>query len=536
MKSWREVNAIYQIYPRSFMDSNSDGIGDIRGIISKLDYLKSRPDSLGVDAVWLSPFYPSPMADFGYDVSDYYGVHPMFGTISDIKQLIFQAHSRNIRVMIDFVPNHTSNEHEWFKAASESRDNPMRDFYVWRDAKSDGSPPNNWLSIFGGSAWEWHEETGQYYLHTFLKEQPDLNWDNVKVRWEMKKVLRYWMELGIDGIRADAVRWIAKDPDLRDDLLNPSYVEGHDPFDSLIHSNSRYGRDLFRYLKELTDVIAEYDDRIMIFEDYPDSIYSTRDQYLGFYGINPHVSMPFNFEGMWAKWGAKHFAKFINEFQGMLRPEHVPVYCFGNHDQHRLATRFGHEQARLIAVLQLTLPGLPVVYYGDELGMKNVDIKPDEIQDPVEIRKPGLGQGRDPERTPMRWSSEEYAGFSTAKPWLPVGEGYEDNNVDIERKQPQSFWYLYNQLLQARAERTVLRSGEYRQIEVGGKDVFAYERSNDDEKIIVLLNFDSEPAYIEIPERGRVIISSHATDGIFTDAIRSFTLRPYAALIVEIKS
>ncbi|QQS18735.1 hypothetical protein IPL68_01485 [Candidatus Saccharibacteria bacterium] len=217
MKTWKDVNAIYQIYPRSFQDSNGDGVGDLKGIIQRLPYLKNEVDSLGVDAVWFSPFFPSPMADFGYDVSDYCDIDPLFGSLDDFKELLEVAHSRDIKVMIDFVPNHSSSEHPWFLAARQSPDNPMRDYYVWRDAKPDGSPPNNWLSIFGGSAWEWDDTTGQYYLHTFLKEQPDLNWDNPALRREMQNVLRFWFELGVDGMRADAVRWISKDPDLHDD-------------------------------------------------------------------------------------------------------------------------------------------------------------------------------------------------------------------------------------------------------------------------------------------------------------------------------
>lgn len=507
-KKWSDVNAIYQIYPRSFMDSNDDGIGDIQGIISKLDYIKSQPNSLSVDAIWLSPFFPSPMADFGYDVSDYCDVHPMFGTLDDFKKMLDEAHSRQVNVMIDFVPNHSSDEHPWFLDSKSSRDSKMRDYYVWRDPKPDGSPPNNWVSIFGGPAWEFNETTGQYYLHTFLKEQPDLNWDNINVRNEMKQILRFWFEMGVDGIRADAVRWIAKDPDLRDDPRNLAHKEGEDEFGSLLHSNSRYGRDLFRYLRELTDVVAEYDNKIMIFEDYPDEIFNTRDQYLGFYGINPEVSMPFNFQGMWIPWSADEFAKFIGEFQGMLRPEHVPVYCFSNHDQHRLVSRFGENQARLIALMQLTLPGLPVIYYGDELGMKNVEIKPEEVQDPVEIRKPGLNQGRDPERTPMLWSDEQYAGFSNAKPWLPIGDDYKTGNVKYQAQQLDSFFNLYKQLLGLRASSQTLIKGDYKEIVDENSDSFIYERSYEDEIYIVALNFSDHETRILLPRHGEIIIMS----------------------------
>ena len=292
-------------------------------------------------------------------------------------------------------------------SSKSSQHGKLAEYYVWRDAQPDGSVPNNWQSIFGGSAWEWDEGRGQYYLHTFLKEQPDLNWDNPAVRQEVKNILHFWFDMGVDGVRADAVRWISKDPTFRDDPKNPHFIPGPhtDSFNSVIHVNSRFGSNLFSYLRELTDVVESYDDRIMIFEDYPDDgIGSVEEQYLGFYGINPAVSMPFNFDGIGMPFDATIYRKFINEFQGMLLPEHTPVYCFGNHDQWRLVSRIGIEQARAVALLQLTLPGLPVIYYGDEIGMSNVAIPSDAAKDPVERLKPGLHQGRDPERTPMRWS------------------------------------------------------------------------------------------------------------------------------------
>jgi alpha-glucosidase len=405
-KPWRDVNAIYQIYPRSFQDSNGDGVGDLRGVINRLEYIHGHKDSLGIDAIWFSPIFTSPMADMGYDVSDYCDIDPLFGTLEDFKELIQKAHENNINVMIDFVPNHTSDQHPWFVESRSSRTNDKRDYYVWRHGRADGSPPNNWLSIFGGSAWEWDEGRGQYYLHTFLKEQPDLNWDNLVVREEMKQVLRFWMELGVDGIRADAVRWISKDPELRDDPINPGWNKNaNTPFDSLLHKYSRFWKSLFPYLREMTNVLAEYDNRIMIFEDYPDGGYSTKEQYLGFYNINPEIGMPFNFEGLWTEFYADAFRTFVTEFQGMLEPEiHRPVYCFGNHDQWRMVTRYGgEEQARLVALMQLTLPGLPTVYYGDELGMPNSPIKHEEIQDLSAFSAGDDSVSRDPERTPMQW-------------------------------------------------------------------------------------------------------------------------------------
>lgn len=532
---WQDVNAIYQIYPRSFKDSNGDGVGDLRGVIEQLDYLHGQKDSLGVDAIWFSPFYPSPMADMGYDVSDYCDIDPVFGTLDDFKELIAKAHDRGINVMIDLVPNHTSDQHPWFLESRRSRDNTKSDYYTWRDPKPDGSPPNNWLSIFGGSAWEYDNTRGQYYLHTFLKEQPDLNWDNPFVRDEMKRIVRFWMDMGVDGIRADAVRWISKDPRLRDDPRSKAWRKGQDPFDSLVHKYSRFWKNLFPYLRELTDVIAEYDNRIMIFEDYPDGNYNTKEQYLGFYSINPKVSMPFIFEGLWAKFSASTFQNFVTEFQGMLDPDqHTPVYCFSNHDQSRIVTRMGgEEQARLIAVLQMTLPGLPVVYYGDEIGMPDGTIKPEEIQDLSAFRMGNLAQGRDPERTPMQWHRGHHGGFSEAKPWLPVGQSLPRRNVEIELHEPDSFLSLYRRLLRLRSRHAILRHGTYEVSNEAPKDVFLYSRWLGNQHVYVALNFSSRTTIVKLPHDGRVLCCTHPVDYPDIDADGCVILRAHEAVVVE---
>lgn len=537
------MNAIYQIYPRSFQDSNGDGVGDLRGVIDRLGYIKGEPGSLDIDAIWFSPFFPSPMADFGYDVSDYCAIDPLFGTLEDFKELLEKAHARDIKVMIDFVPNHTSEEHPWFAESKSSRNNPKRAYYTWADPKPDGSPPNNWLSIFGGSAWEWDETTGQYYLHTFLKEQPDLNWENPAVRREMQDVLRFWFELGVDGIRADAVRWISKDQHLRDDPRNTAHQPGNaqlvgggggDEFGSLLHVHSRFGPHLFDYLREMTDVVEAYPDRIMLFEDYPDEIFTARDQYLGFYSINPRVSMPFNFEGIGIPFAANNYRQFITEFQGFLnQEEHTPVYCFGNHDQWRLVSRVGAEQARVVAMMQLCLPGLPVVYYGDELGMANGVIKPEEEQDPLNKIKPGLNQGRDPERTPMQWDASEFAGFSSAQPWLPVAAGAARRNVAAEQGEPDSYLALYRQLLRLRSSHDIFRKGDYETFGPDDPDVYIFGRRLGNQHVFVALNMSKKRRKFVTPHGGRVLLGTHpaalpkmAKDG-------SIKLKPYEAVIVE---
>jgi alpha amylase, catalytic domain len=540
-EKWCDVNAFYQIYPRSFMDSNGDGIGDLRGVIDKLDYIKSGDKSLGIDAIWFSPFYPSPQADMGYDVADYCDIDPIYGSLDDFKELIKKAHQRDIKVMIDFVPNHTSEQHPWFIESQSSRDNSKSDFYTWRDARADGSPPNNWLSIFGGSAWQWHEGRQQYYLHTFLKEQPDLNWDNPAVRAEMQKVLRFWLDLGVDGFRADAVRWISKDPELRDDPIAKHYKGKKPPtqFDDLQHKYSRFWKNLFPYLRELTDVVASYPNRIMVFEDYPDENYSTSEQYLGFYGVNPKVSMPFNFEGLHAKFNAESISTIVNEFQGMINPDiHTPVYCFSNHDQSRIVTRFGgEEQARLIALMQLTLPGLPVVYYGDEIGMSNTPIRFDQIQDnSVFSHNNDESIGRDPERTPMQWTPDENdnAGFSTAKPWLPVNTACKNVNVELEQQEPDSFLALYRRLLTLRSRYQILRTGEYEPLSGTDKDIFAYARwTPGKQRVLVAMNFSKETRRVKLPHVDSILCTTHPVDYPDVDEDDFVTLRPYEGVLVE---
>ncbi|MEO8691739.1 MAG: alpha-amylase family glycosyl hydrolase [Candidatus Saccharimonas sp.] len=534
-KPWREVNAIYQIYPRSFQDSNGDGVGDIRGIIDRLDYIRGYKASLGIDAIWLSPIYTSPMADMGYDVSNYTNVDPLFGSLDDFKQLIADAHTRNINVMLDFVPNHTSEQHPWFIESRSSRTNDKRDYYVWRDAKPDGSMPNNWLSIFGGPAWAWDEGRQQFYLHTFLKEQPDLNWDNPMVRDEMKRIIRFWMDLGVDGMRADAVRWMSKDPEFRDDPIDPTWRnDSHDKFGSLIHKYSRFWLNLFPYLRELTDIIAEYDNRIMIFEDYPDPNLSTREQYQGFYRINPDVSMPFNFEGIHLDFNAESFRHFVTDFQGMLDPkQHLPVYCFGNHDQPRMVSRYeGEDQARLVAMMQLTLPGLPVVYYGDELGMPNTRIEPEDIRDISAFSSGDISLSRDPSRTPMQWHKGPFAGFSDTKPWLPVGDSIRFHNVETATHEPDSMLSLYKRLLKLRANYEIFRKGSFEAFGEAESDVFVYARRFEEEHIFIALNFENKSRVVKLPHRGRVLCSTHPVDYPDMDE-DTVNLRPFEGVVIE---
>ncbi|MFZ1243246.1 MAG: alpha-amylase family glycosyl hydrolase, partial [Candidatus Saccharimonas sp.] len=470
-------------------------------------------------------------------ISDYKNIDPLFGSLDDFKDLVAEAHRRDIKVMIDFVPNHTSNQHPWFVESSSSKTNDKSNYYVWRDAKPDGSPPNNWLSIFGGSAWQWDETRRQYYLHTFLKEQPDLNWDNTAVRREMQDVLRFWLDIGVDGFRADAVRWISKDPEFRDNPTTPLYQKNEPPseFGDLIHKYSRFWKNLFPYLRELTDVIAEYPERIMVFEDYPDDNYNTQEQFLGFYGVNPDVSMPFNFNGLGLEFYADAFRTMVNEFQGMINPDiHTPVYCFSNHDQSRIVSRVGGEdQARLIALMQLTLPGIPVIYYGDELGMPNTPIAPDEIRDLSVFSSGNPAVGRDAERTPMQWTSGENAGFSTGTPWLPLGKTVSYCNVQIELREPDSFLSLYHRLLRLREQYEILRVGSYEPIGELDVDLFMYARWLGEQHVFVALNFGKTQRTATLPHSGRVLCATHPVDYPKIDEEGKITLRPYEGVLVE---
>lgn len=515
MRRWSDINGIYQIYPRSFKDANGDGIGDLAGITERLSYLKGSADSLGVDAIWLSPFYTSPMRDFGYDVSNYTDVDPIFGSLDDFDALIARANELDIAVMIDLVPNHTSSDHPWFQEALQSPDSPKRDYYIFKPAQPDGSPPNNWKSVFGGSAWEPVSVPGndssvhECYCHSFLPEQPDLNWANPAVQEEMKNVVRFWFDRGIDGIRVDAVRWMGKDKQFRDDPVN-SYFQGEgDPYHSVRHEFSRYSPDLEQYLRCITEVAHEYEDGIIIFEDHLDDLTPERDQIRRMHSIDPTVAGPFNFQGMHIPFGSQEFGRMVTNYQENLPDGARSYYCFSNHDESRLVTRFGYEQARMLAVLQLTLPGIPVIYYGQEIGMRDGQIPNDRIQDPFELRVPGRGLGRDPERTPMQWNSTHNAGFSAAeRTWLPVNSSYIKANVATESSKPSSFLRLYQQLLKMRDDHPLLRSQSYATLHIDDS-LFVFERQDETEQFVVMLNFSDEPRTYGVESSLVCILSAH---------------------------
>jgi alpha-glucosidase len=504
-RRWPEGSIVYQIYPRSFYDSNNDGIGDIPGITKKLGYLKD----LGINVIWLSPFYPSPMADFGYDIADYCEVDPIFGSMRDMDRLIKSAHRKGIKILADLVPNHSSDEHEWFRQSRQSKENKYADWYIWHDAKGmDRSgkpiPPNNWLSIFSGeSAWEWEPARQQFYLHSFDVRQPDLNWPNPEVREAFKDVMRFWLDRGVDGFRVDAVRFMAKDPIFKDNPLNPDYKTGdRNTYGSLIHSNSQGWPQLYSYLNEMASVLKEepYKKRLrfMVTESYPEE---PVEEYLAYYqGVDPEVAAPFNFEGLSLPWRAKPWQEFLGQFHAALdaySPLCVASYAFGNHDQHRLVTRLGEDRARSAAVLLLTLPGMAFIYNGEEIGMVNGKIPPALVQDPAAMD----GPGRDPERTPMQWSDAKNAGFSEAHtPWLPIADGYQQRNVKSQKNDPQSFLTLYRKLAKIRHKSRPLRHGSFELVDTGHESVLGFMRKHDGDYTVTLLNFSDRQVTITLPD------------------------------------
>jgi alpha-glucosidase len=528
---------IYQIYPRSFMDANGDGVGDLRGIIQRLDYLS---DTLGVEAVWLSPFYPSPMADFGYDVADYTNVDPMFGDLDDFDELVRSAHDRDLKIIVDYVPNHCSDQHAWFIESSSTKNNPKRDWYTWRDAKTDGSPPNNWLSVFGGSAWEWHPATEQYYLHSFLKEQPDLNWRNPQLKEAMFDVLRFWLDRGVDGFRIDVAHFIMKDPQLRDNPLKEVVSSDfHKPlgdYDTQIHVHSQDHADnhpLYRDIRHLLDDYSQEQPRfsageIHIFE---------WDKWARYYGRElDELHMPLNFQLLGVDLQVENVRQVVDAQEQALPSGAWPNYVLGNHDETRVASRYSEQEARLAAMLLLTLRGTPTLYYGEEIGMREASIPADQQQDLWGIRVPGLG--RDGCRTPMQWNDREKAGFSAAggnQPWLPVNDNFDEVNVAAQLQEPGSMLNLYRHLLSIRKSSPPLQIGSYHPFNNIDKNCYAYRRILPGHREhIVLLNFSPEQLTINLGQTGiaRVQLSTYLDRDERIDLSRVH-LREHEGVIVE---
>lgn len=498
---WWQTGIVYQIYPRSFMDSNGDGIGDLEGIIQKLDYV----EWLGVTAIWISPIFPSPMADFGYDVSDYTGIHPMFGTMDDFDRLLAEIHRRGMKLILDFVPNHTSEEHPWFLESRSSRDNPKRDWYLWKDPAPDGGPPNNWLSVFGGSGWEYDEKTEQYYFHSFLKEQPDLNWRNPEVQQAMLSAMRFWLDKGVDGFRVDVMWHMVKDAQYRDNPMNPHFRPEDNPYHQFLPSFSTDQpevHDIVMMMRKLTD---EYHERVLIGE-----IYLPVGKLVAYYGTDGSgAHLPFNFQLIVLPWDPAEINAAIVEYEAELPPDGWPNWVIGNHDKNRIASRVGPGQARIAAMLLLTLRGTPTMYYGDQIGMHNVEIPPDRVQDPQELNVPGKGLGRDPARTPMQWDDSENAGFTTGEPWLPIAHDYRTLNVKLQKDDPTSILSLYRRLIDLRQSQRALSAGRYVPLQ-DNPNVISYVREcSGHKRFLIVLNLTFEYQEQDIKEyTGRIVLSA----------------------------
>jgi len=491
---WRD-GVVYQIYPRSFADATGDGVGDLEGIRRHLDHLVW----LGVDAIWLSPIYPSPMADFGYDVADYCDVDPLFGTLADFDRLVADAHARHIRVILDWVPNHTSDRHPWFLESRADRVNPKRRWYVWADGKPDGSPPNNWVSIFGGPAWELDPTTGQFYLHSFLKEQPDLDWRNPELVEAMHGVLRFWLERGVDGFRIDVIHRIAKHPELPD---NPE-IPGAAGYGGQHHVHDENHPDIHAMLQDIRSVLDAHPERMMVGEVYlfdPDEVGR-------YYGRDDELHLAFNFSFLRSPWDAAVFRREIERFERALPAGAWPDHVLSNHDVPRHASRYDHPlygdaRARVAAMMLLTLRGTPFLYYGEEIGMRNVEIPPDRLRDPLAwTLHPTLS--RDPERTPMRWeASEPGCGFSAGEPWLPLGPQPPGTDVASQQADRASLLWLYKNLLALRRASPALRRGSWRALDAP-EGVLAYERDAGDQRARVALNFSDAARSVDFGS-GRV--------------------------------
>jgi alpha-glucosidase len=531
---WWQNAVFYEIYPRSFADSNNDGIGDLNGIASKLDYLKS----LGVDAIWITPCFPSPQVDFGYDVSDYENIDPMYGTLADFSKLEKEAKQRGIRIILDFVMNHTSDQHKWFIDSRSSRTSAKRDWYIWRDGKGPGEPPNNWISTFGGSAWTFDPKTGQYYYHFFYPQQPDLNWRNPAVEEAMFNVTRWWYKRGVAGFRLDAVSTLFEDPKLHDNPVLPGKDKYGDP-----NTESKYNdklpevHDVLRKLRK----VADHSNAVLIGETWTDNLAELK-QYYGDH--NDELQMPMDL--MFTTVNELSPAKFRRQIGAVNSSGGWPVYVLSNHDIVRSYVRYGDGEhndaiAKLMASLYLTLRGTPIMYYGEEIGMTNNDPKrKEDVKDPIGKLGWPKEKGRDGERTPMQWNDAENAGFSTAKPWLPVPPSYTTHNVAAELKDPSSILQVYRRLLALRHENPALQDGDYIPLNENDPNVLSYLRQYKDQAVLVALNMSAQAQDVSFDLSsmglGKTSHTLLLTAGSGPDniSISHLSLQPFAAYVGEI--
>jgi alpha-glucosidase len=502
---WHRDAVLYQIYPLSFQDTNGDGKGDLRGILARVDHLSW----LGVDAVWLGPVQPSPMDDFGYDISNYEAVDPTFGTLGDLDRLTEELHRRGIRLLLDYVPNHTSSAHPWFVESRSSRDNPKHDWYIWVDAGPEGGPPTNWLSRFGGPAWEWEPRRDQYYCHIFLPTQPDLNWRNPDVRAALMDVLRFWLRRGIDGFRVDAAAVLSKDPSLRDDPPNPEANERTPPPQRLKPVSNDGRPECLEWLRLMREVVDEFDGKVLLGE-----VDTSPERVPSFYGTASHplLHLPLNYSLLDQEWDARVLAEGIRAYLDAIPDHGWPVWGIGGQDKKRIVNHVGRRQARNAAMLALTLRGTPLIYAGDEMGMEQVPIDAPPL-DPFERRVPGYGLTRDPQRRPMQWDPTPQAGFTTGEPWLPVAP-HDRNNVEAQKADPRSLLHLYRTLIALRRETPALREGVLDDLRADGS-VLTFCRSAGQRRLRIALNLGHEPVVFDAGEKTRLVLSTELhRDGV----------------------
>jgi alpha-glucosidase len=529
---WWQHAVFYEIYPRSFADSNNDGVGDLNGITAKLGYLHD----LGVDAIWITPCYPSPQVDFGYDVSDYENIDPMYGTLADFDHLAAEGKKHDVRIILDYVINHTSDQHKWFLASRSSKTSPYRNWYMWRDGRGANQPPNNWISEFGGSAWKFDPKTGQYYYHYFYTEQPDLNWNNPEVEKAMFDVTRWWYKRGVAGFRLDAVDTLFEDPDLRDNPVLPGKNKLGDPNTEEKYNKKLPGvHDVLQGLRK----VADENHAVLIGETWTKNI----DELKQYYGEhNNELQLPMDF--MFTRVDKLSPAEFRRQIAAADSAGGWPTWVISNHDIVRSYNRYGDRThnddiAKLMAGLYLTLRGTPIMYYGEELGMENNDPKrPEDVKDPKGKLGWPADKGRDGERTPMQWNDSVNAGFSTHEPWLPVPPSYQTHNVASESKDPDSVLEFYRKVLTLRHTNAALLEGDYKALNDDDANVLSYLRSYKGKAVLIALNMSDTPkkAAFDLASNGfasPMFTSLVATPGA-SSAGPEVTLPAFGVFIAEI--
>ena len=498
---WWQKAVIYQIWVRSFQDSTGDGIGDLAGILSRLDYIQS----LGADALWLSPIFPSPWLDAGYDVSDFCSVHPQFGNLDDFDRLLADCHRRGLRVILDWLVNHTSDQHPWFQEARASRDSNRRDWFIWADPKPDGAPPNNWLSVFGGSAWTLDQGTGQYYFHAFMPQQPDLNWRNPQVVEAMHENMRFWLRRGVDGFRLDALDMLLENPDLPDNPPNPDFNPNAALDSAVLHVHTRSQEGIHELIAGLRQVSDEFDQRVLLGE-----MYTSAQNMVPYYGTSerPELHLPLNPSFLFQPWDADAMASSISEYLDAVSSYGWPTWALSNHDFHRLRQRAKADQPRVAAMLLLTLRGTPSIYYGEEIGMHDVPIPPELAEDPQGKAQPA--RNRDVARTPMQWDGGPSAGFTSGTPFFPIADDYQTINVAKLEKDEGSLLHLYRRLIALRKAEPALSRGIQTPV-TRRAPVLAYRRELPGRHLLVLLNMAGDELsfdFSELSGSGELLLST----------------------------